>query len=126
MLETSKKIMLSVCLVVLLLLPQLVLAGNNPPLNVLDNVAASTGPYAQANNDTLVSIVGNVVGIALGLIGIVFLGLMLFAGYNWMTAQGDEEKVGKAKSIIIQTIIGIIIIVGAYASWAFLFEKLLK
>lgn len=118
--------MLSVCLVVLLLLPQLVLAGNNPPLNVLDNVAASTGPYAQANNDTLVSIVGNVVGIALGLIGIVFLGLMLFAGYNWMTAQGDEEKVGKAKSIIIQTIIGIIIIVGAYASWAFLFEKLLK
>lgn len=102
------------------MLPSLVLAAN-PALNELTDVAINKGPFQEAN---LLDVVGAVVGVALGLVGTVFLILMIYAGYNWMTAQGEEEKVTKAKAIIIQSIIGIIIVVGAYAAWRFVFSRL--
>ena len=110
----------------LLALPYFVLAANNPPLNALDEVAATNGPYAQATDTSLTQIIGTVVGIALGLLGVIFLVLMIFAGYNWMTAQGEEEKVTKAKSTIIRAIVGIIIVVGSYAIWMFVLKGLFK
>jgi len=63
---------------------------------------------------------------ALSLIGIIFLALMLYAGYHWMTARGEEEKVEKAKDTIQRAIVGIIIVVGAYAIWKFIFSYLLN
>jgi hypothetical protein len=49
---------------------------------------------------------------------------MLYAGYNWMTAAGDEQKVEKAKDTITRAIIGIIITVSAYAITYFIFKYL--
>jgi len=60
-------------------------------------------------------IIGTVIKAGLGLIGMIFLGLMIYAGAYWMIARGDEAKVEKAKDTIINSIIGIIIVVGAYA-----------
>lgn len=98
--------------------------GSNPALDKLDEVAVIQGPFSASSDSALVEFIGLIIGIGLSLIGVIFLILMIFAGYNWMTAQGEEEKVNKAKSIIIQCIIGIIIVVGAYASWKFLFSRL--
>ncbi len=106
-----------------LALPRLVLAAN-PPLLELDDVATVKGPYNQATILSLDEIIGTVIGVALGLIGIIFLVLMIFAGYNWMTAQGDEDKVSKAKDTITRSIIGLIIVVGSYAIWRFVFSRL--
>ena len=127
--KNFKKIIIIICLAAALALPGLVLAqdlGPNPPLKILDEVGGGTGPYQTPANSQaqLLEIVGVIVGIALGLVGAVFLILMILAGYNWMTAQGEEEKVQKAKDTITRAIIGIIIVIGAYASWAFLFSKL--
>jgi hypothetical protein len=36
-------------------------------------------------------------------------------GFIWMTAGGNEEKVGKAKKMLVAGIIGLIIVVAAYA-----------
>jgi len=58
------------------------------------------------------------------LLGIIFIILMIYAGYNWMTAQGEEEKVTKAKTTIQRAIIGLIIVVSAYAITAFVFKSL--
>jgi hypothetical protein len=56
-----------------------------------------------------------IIRTALQLIGIVFLVLMLYAGFLWMTAGGNEESVAKAKNIIKASIIGLAIIFAAYS-----------
>ncbi len=60
-------------------------------------------------------IAGRVVELVLGWLGVVFLGFMIYAGIVWMTAQGNEQKVTKAKNMITESIIGLIIVAAAYA-----------
>jgi len=51
---------------------------------------------------------------------------MVYAGYLWMTARGESDQVDKAKKIIVQSIIGLVITVGAYSITAFVVPALLK
>jgi len=74
----------------------------------------------------LTSMVGNLINIFLGFLGIVFLVLMLYAGFLWMTAGGEDEKVKKAKNIIFQAIIGLIVVVAAYAISTFIMSSLIN
>jgi len=60
-------------------------------------------------------IIGTIIKTALGLVGIIFLVLMVYAGFIWMIARGDEAKVEKAKDTIINCIIGVVIVASAYA-----------
>lgn len=126
MVKKYKKLILLACLIVALILPQMILAAN-PALNTLDNIASGDkGPYASvAAGNNLNAIIGTVISIGLGLIGIIFLVLMIYAGYNWMTARGEEEKVAAAKETITRAVVGIIIVIGAYAVWRFIFVRLL-
>lgn len=80
-------------------------------------------PISSGQND-IASIIGLIIQAFLGLLGVIFLIYIIYAGYNWMTAQGDEEKVNKAKDTLTRAIIGIIIIVAAYAISAWVFSKL--
>lgn len=70
--------------------------------------------------ESLPEMVGAIVGIILSLVGVFFLGLMIYGGYIWMMARGNEQEVEKAKNIIINSVIGIIIVVAAYAFTAFI------
>ncbi len=56
-----------------------------------------------------------IINIILSLLGVVFLGLMIYGGIVWMTAQGNEDKVKKAKELITEAVIGLIIVLAAYA-----------
>lgn len=60
----------------------------------------------------------------LALLGIIFIILILYAGYTWMTADGDEQKITKAKDTIKRAIIGLIITIGAFAITYFIFSAL--
>jgi amino acid transporter len=87
--------------------------------------AALLGDEAGFNIDQGIGdIVGLIIQAFLGLLGIIFLVLIISAGFNWMTAGGEEEKVRKAKSTISRAIIGLIIIVAAYAITYFVFKYL--
>jgi hypothetical protein len=123
--KVFKKYIILFSLIIVLTSPYLVLAAN-PALDTLDNVGSTEGPYNKPADDSipLMDVIGTIIGVALSLIGVVFLVLMILAGYNWMSAQGDEEKVTKAKETIMRAIIGIVIVVGAYGIWAFVFSKL--
>lgn len=70
------------------------------------------------------SIVALLVRAALGLLAIIFLILMIFAGFSWMTAGGDEAKVKKARDTIKTAVIGLLIVLAAYAITYFLFSVL--
>ena len=63
---------------------------------------------------------GQIVGAILGFIGVIFLILMIYAGFSWMTASGNESQVDKAKNLITAAIIGLIIVLAAYAITAFI------
>lgn len=69
-------------------------------------------------------VIGTVVKTFLSIIGVIFLILMIYAGYSWMTAHGDEQKVTKAKETITASIIGLAIVIGAYAITFFVISKL--
>jgi len=120
-----KYILISGLLAAIFVLPVMALAANQA-LDKLSEVGANSGPYEQVTEESGVSnIAGAVIQAALALIGVIFLALMLYAGYHWMTARGEEEKVEKAKDTITRAIIGLIIVVGAYAIWIFILNQLI-
>jgi hypothetical protein len=75
-------------------------------------------------NATIGGVIATVIKAFLGLLGIIFVILIILGGYNWMTAGGNEEKVTKAKDTITRSIIGLIIVVSAYAITYFVFTNL--
>jgi amino acid transporter len=92
-----------------------------------NQTALRTAAGLQDSSDgsaTLTKTVATIIKAFLGLLGVIFIIMMLLAGFNWMTAAGEEEKVNKAKSTIQRAIIGLIIIVAAYAITYFVFTVL--
>lgn len=63
----------------------------------------------------LPTLVGSVINVLLGVLGIVFVVLVVYAGFLYLTSQGEEGNVKKAKKLLTQAVIGLIIIVAAYA-----------
>lgn len=90
--------------------------GDNSPLNTV----AEAAHY----NTTVdfVYLLNTVVSLILSLLGVIFLILMIYGGYEWMTAGGIETKVDKAKEIIRQSTIGLVVVIGAYAISYFLIK----
>jgi hypothetical protein len=77
--------------------------------------AAAAGYGQQPTTDQLPTIIGRLIGVAIGFLGVVLLLYLLWGGFIWMTAGGDEKKVGKARDMIKNAIIGLVIIVAAYS-----------
>lgn len=125
MTKILKHIFVLVCLIGILVLPYFVFAK---PSTLLDKVGEGGG-YASEKDaqDPLLytEILGKVISTFLSVLGIIFIFLMVLAGYNWMTAAGREEKVNRAASDIRRAIIGLVIIVGSYAIWWFIYTKFL-
>ena len=59
--------------------------------------------------------IASIIRTAMGLLGIVAVVIILIGGFTWMTAGGNDEKVGEAKKWIFAGIIGLAIILSAYA-----------
>ena len=68
-------------------------------------------------------IIARVIKVFLTLIGTIFLILMIYAGFRWMTAGGNEAAVTEAKSQLANAAIGLVIILMAYAITLYLMEK---
>jgi len=77
--------------------------------------------YNYSSNTQLSDTIAILIKTFLGLLGIIFIVLVVWAGYNWMTAGGNEDKVSKAKTTPTRAIIGLIITVSAYAITYFVF-----
>jgi hypothetical protein len=62
--------------------------------------------------------------IFIGFTGTIFFILVVYAGLMWMTAVGNEENIKKAQSILKTAIIGLIIVLSAYAITKFIGSSL--
>ncbi len=68
--------------------------------------------------------VGNIIKNFMVLLGIFAVVLILYAGFLWMNARGNEQQVEKAKNILTQAVIGLIIILAAYSIAGFVVRNL--
>lgn len=75
-------------------------------------------------NRPLTETVASIINVALSLLGIVAVVIILAGGFMWMTAAGNEEKLEKAKQLIFGGIIGLAIILSAYAIARFVIDNL--
>ncbi len=85
----------------------------------------------QFSNDTnlgtnieLISSIARIINILLGFLGVLAVVLILVAGFKWMTAAGNEEKIGEAKKLMGAGVVGLVIILAAFAIAAFVINQL--
>jgi len=68
-------------------------------------------PQAQDVETLIITIITYLLGIA-GLVAVIFL---IIGGFNYITAQGNEEQTKKATSTLLNAVIGLIVIFAAFA-----------
>lgn len=90
--------------------------------NSLLQTAGRHAGYAEGI--TVDPIIRTIISVALSFLGVIFLILTIYAGYLWMMARGNEQQVEKAKSLLTEAIIGLIIVVSAYAISYFVIKKI--
>ncbi|MFH0956082.1 MAG: hypothetical protein V1801_02635 [Candidatus Falkowbacteria bacterium] len=78
-------------------------------------VAGQGVGYSTEDETTLAGRVGKILSISTMFLGVIFLGLMIYGGFTWMIARGNEQEVAKAKNIIIYAAIGLVVVLAALA-----------
>lgn len=107
-----------------------VLAQSAPTaLDGLNQTAGEVNAYEKEvlspDSNFLQTKAGQIVGVVLSFVGVLFLILMIYAGITWMTAQGNDQQVAKAKSLLVNSIIGLIIVFAAYAITTFIGNEII-
>ncbi len=94
----------------------------------LKNAGKGTGLVSggkTAGESQITNTIATGIEILLGFVGVIFLILMVYAGFMWMMARGNEQRVEKAKSLIEAAVIGLVIVLAAYGITVFVVERLL-
>ncbi len=88
------------------------------------NIAAQESGHGEgglaAAQKSIPEIIGLAIQALLVLLGVIFLGLIIYAGFTWMLARGNEQEVNKAKGVMQNAVLGLILVLAAYAITAFI------
>lgn len=85
----------------------------------LDQVQQTSG----LGNSSFATIVGRIIRVILSLLGIVTIGFIIYGGFMWMTSGGSEEKLDQAKRTITNGVIGLVIMLSAFAITEFVMRS---
>lgn len=66
------------------------------------------------------------INVALGFLGIIAVVIVLIGGFKYMVSGGNEEKTSEARRLIVSGIIGLAIILSAWAITSFVISRLLE
>ncbi len=109
--------------------PVIAIAADNGLKNLKD-IGAAVGTAGTAigykqpvdNVNNVYRIIGEAILWVNALAGIIVLLFLIYGGWLWMTAEGNDEKVTQAKAILKTSFIALIIIFGAamISSWILL------
>lgn len=91
--------------------------------SIVGNTEAVAGAAGLSAQDPRVTL-AKFIRVLLSLLGIVAVGLVMYAGLIWMTAKGEKEKVEKAQKIMVNAVIGLAIILSALAITQFVIGRL--
>jgi type IV secretory pathway VirB2 component (pilin) len=119
-----KKVAVFLCLLSLIVMPLGVLAVDVQtyiPSEFQNQVGQSL-----PTEGSLETTIAKIINVALGFLGIIAVIIILIGGFMWMTAGGNEDKVGKAKKLLVAGIIGLAIILSAYVIAKFIISKYIE
>ncbi len=121
--KTFIKGLISTAMLATMALPMLASAQGAVTSNELlpGQIAVELGQQQQDLRITIARIVRT----AMSLLGIIAVMIILYGGFKWMTSGGSDEAVGDSKKIITAGIIGLIIILTAYAIASFVINSLI-
>lgn len=126
------KVILSLLtLTAVLIIPYLVFAqvpGAEEETGMLSKLSAvaGSGGYVVGESSSLTLVVGLIIQTILSLLGAIFVILMIYAGYTWMLASGNESKISKAQDMIKTAIIGLVITLSSWAIWSLIFNNFIN
>lgn len=106
-----KKIKLAAPLVIAAIIPLVAQAAGIESLKFLGNISVP-------------ELIGRVIRGFLGLTGTLSLAMFVYGGFIWMTAQGNDDKIKKAKNTIVWATLGIFAVFSAYAGVEYIFTFL--
>lgn len=119
-----RKFFVFIVLVFVLIMPYLVFAQDKvtAPLDGLEGVQPGSGFEAHSDDtNTMSGYLGTLVTAMFSLLGVIFMSLLIYGGYNWMIARGDEGKVEIAQKTIMRATIGLVITISAFVFWKYLY-----
>ena len=116
----SSRFFLSICLAL-----GLALLAATPVLAQSDS-AALVAESAGLGGGDIVQIIGTIIKVFLGLLGIIFLLLVIYSGFLWMTSGGSDKQVHRAKQMLINATIGIVITLMSFAITSFVLNAILE
>ena len=90
----------------------------------LELIKETTTEYQGA--ESIETVIGRLINVALGLLGIIFLILVVYAGFLYLTDQGEGKKAEKAMKLLTKAITGIVLVVAAYAISNYVIGALVK
>ncbi len=64
-----------------------------------------------------------IINVVLGLLGIICVSLIVYAGYMWMTSGGSEDKIESAQKTIKACVLGLLIILSAWSITTYVLEN---
>ncbi|MCF7906730.1 hypothetical protein K9K85_00380 [Patescibacteria group bacterium] len=79
---------------------------------------------AGIGDKSLAEVTGSVVKAILSVLGLVALIIFIIAGFQWMTSGGNKEKIQGAQKLMGAAVIGLIIVIIAWAATYFVVQSL--
>jgi hypothetical protein len=95
------------------------------PITV-DSLGISYGGETGLSSTDVRTTIARVIRVVMSLLGIVAVVIVLIGGFKWMTAGGNDDQVGEAKKWIFSGVIGLVIILSAYALASFVLNQLVN
>ena len=93
---------------------------------ITDNLRFTRIAAGLPTTEEPVDVVTDVIKGALGVVAIIFFIIIVIAGFRWMTGGGNEESITKAKKMIANATIGLIVVIFSYALTTLIFDLILK
>ncbi|MBI2410530.1 MAG: hypothetical protein HYV32_01355 [Candidatus Kerfeldbacteria bacterium] len=89
---------------------------------LIDEDAASSA--TTLGTQSPVEVAALIISAFLGLLGIIAVTYIIYAGFLWMTAGGNPQKADKAKGILKSAVIGLVLIMASYSLATYVFGAL--
>jgi hypothetical protein len=82
--------------------------------------------FAGLSSGDLPTTIASIIRVALGFLGIVAVVIILIGGFKWMTAGGNDEKVKSARKVMVSGVIGLVIVLSAFAIAQFVISSIVE
>ncbi len=90
----------------------------------VDTAGTTIGDVAGLGQEDLRTTIAQIIRAILAFLGVIAVVIIIWGGFKWMISGGADEKVQKARQLIIMGIVGLAIVLSAYAIAQFVISSL--